>query len=180
MPGADRATPKKSPGGPRCWRAGMRRGVQGRGALRALAPSASINNPRAAPYRPGAGQANFLRNEAATLRPMGDPYVVVRMSVTATYGADTRRCPQKRWFFGVGERLDLDNGRYGGRSPPRGERSRNAWVFMDVLASALAQCRKRWVGPPCRASELTNDHGGGLNGEEERKGRPRRPVAPGT
>jgi len=54
-----------------------------RGALPEVAPSVSINNP--APYRPCAGQANFLGYEAAARRPMGIHMCTVRMPVTPTY-----------------------------------------------------------------------------------------------
>ena len=48
-----------------------------------MAPCVSINNP--APYRPCAGQANFLGNEAAACRPHGIHMCTVRMPVTPTY-----------------------------------------------------------------------------------------------
>ena len=48
-----------------------------------VAPSVSINNP--APYRPCAGQANFLGYEAAARRPMGIHMCTVRMPITPTY-----------------------------------------------------------------------------------------------
>ena len=54
-----------------------------RGALPEVAPCVSINNP--APYRPCAGQANFLGYEAAARRPMGIHMCTVRMPVTPTY-----------------------------------------------------------------------------------------------
>jgi hypothetical protein len=86
MPGADRGTEKNQAvvvvDEPACPAACRRRG-----ALPEWAPSVSINNPCAAPYRPCAGQANFLGNESAARRPMRVHMWIIRTPVTATYRA---------------------------------------------------------------------------------------------
>ena len=124
-----------------------------RGALPEVAPSVSINNP--APYRPCAGQANFLGNEAAARRPMGIHMCTVRMPITPTY-----RGPWA-WRFVAACRRDGV-----AQLPPVKGRRR----FASVLEDGLEARTQRETGAPTarRASAPRGQSSTGPFGECKR------------